>query len=98
MIRHTVLLSFEGVEEQLVQVVVDELRALPALIPEIAGYTVGRDLGLQDDNADVVVVGDFATVDDYRAYSVHPEHVRVLEDHIRPHVTGLRRAQIDIDE
>ena len=96
MIRHTVLLSFDGVEESLVERVIDELRALPARIPEILAYTVGRDLGLTEGTATVVVSADFATVDDYRTYSGHPEHVRVLDDHIRPHVTALTRAQFEL--
>jgi hypothetical protein len=96
MIRHTVLLSFDGVDEPLIQTVIDELRALPALIPEINSYTVGRDLGLAEGSAAVVIAGDFDTVDDYQVYSGHPEHVRVITDHIRPHATGLVRAQIEL--
>lgn len=96
MIRHTVLLSFDGVDESLVQRVIDELGEMPNLIPEIRAYTVGRDLGLADGTATVLVSGDFETVDDYLTYSAHPEHVRVLDDHIRPHVTALTRAQIEL--
>ncbi len=96
MIRHTVLLSFDGVDEPLVQRVIDELEALPSLIPEIRSYTASRDLGLSEGTATVVISGDFATVDDYRVYSDHPEHLRVIEDHIRPHATALIRAQVEI--
>jgi hypothetical protein len=96
MIRHTVLLSFEGVDDAVVQTVIDELRGLPALIPEIAGYTVGRDLGLQEGTADIVIAADFASVGDYKVYSAHPEHVRVLDGHIRPNATGLARGQIEL--
>ena len=96
MIRHTVLLTFDGVDESLVERVIDELRALPSLVPEIESYTVGRDLGLTEGTATVVVAADFATVDDYRTYSAHPAPVRVLDDHIRPHVTALTRAQVEI--
>jgi hypothetical protein len=96
MIRHTVLLSFDGVDESLVQRVIDELGRMPALIPEIRSYTIGRDLGLAEGTATVVVSGDFDSVDDYRTYSTHPEHVRVLDDHIRPHATALTRAQIEL--
>jgi Stress responsive A/B Barrel Domain len=97
MIRHTVLLSLDGADEKTISTVIAELRALPPLIAEIAAYSVERDLGLQDGNADVVIVGDFASVEDYRAYSAHPAHVRVINDHIRPHMTGLLRAQVDLE-
>ena len=97
MIRHTVLLTFDGVDESTRP---DGHRRtpqqMPSLIPEIQAYTVGRDLGLGDGPPMVVVSGDFATVADYQTYSGHPEHVRVLDDHIRPHVTALARAQIEL--
>jgi len=96
MIRHTVLMSFDGVEEALVQKVIDELREMPSLIPEIRSYIVGRDLGLSEGSAAIVVSGEFDTVADYQVYAGHAEHVRVITDHIRPHATGLTRAQIEI--
>ncbi len=96
MIRHTVLLSLDGAGEEAISTVIEELRALPALIPEITRYSVERDLGLQAGTAHVVIVGDFASADDYRTYSAHPEHVRVIDDHIRPHMTGLLRAQVEL--
>ena len=96
MIRHTVIMVFEGTDESIVDTVISELRGLPALIPEITDYTVGRDLGLQDAAPTVVVIGDFASVDDYRTYSSHPEHLRVIEELIRPHTTGISRAQIEL--
>ena len=95
-IRHTVLIAFEEAEPTVVDTVVTELRALPSRVPEIVDYTVGPDLGLGDAPPTVVVIGDFATVDDWRAYLAHPEHVRVLEDHIRPHASSISRAQIEL--
>lgn len=97
MIRHIVLIAFDDADgETHAGTVADALRALPALIPEIADYTVARDLGLGDAAPTVVVIGDFASVDDWRSYLAHPEHVRVLDDHIRPHATSITRAQIDL--
>ena len=90
------LIAFEGAAPAVVDTVVAELRALPPLIPEIVAYTVGPDLGLGEGPPTVVVIGDFATVDDWRTYLAHPEHVRVLEDHIRPHASSITRAQIEI--
>ena len=95
MIRHTVLIACDGAETAAVDRIVDELRALPPLIPEIAAYTVGRNLGLDGSTADVVVIADFLTADDYRTYSGHPEHVRVVEDHVKPVATGVNRAQFE---
>ncbi len=96
MIRHTVLLTFDGVDDATIQTVIDELSNLPGQIPEIVNYTVGRDLGLSDGGADVVIAADFASVADYQTYSSHPTHVAVLDNHIRPRVTALTRAQIEL--
>ena len=97
MIRHTVLLTFDGADEAAIEAVVDELGGLPAKIPEIRAYTIGRDLGLSEASANIVVTGDFDSVEDYRAYSTHPEHLRVIEEHIRPGATAIARAQIELD-
>ncbi len=96
MIRHIALIAFEGADDSLLDTVISELRALPDLIPEIADYTVGSDLGLRDGPPTVVVIADFASVDDYHTYSSHPEHVRVSETYVKPHSSALSRAQIDL--
>ncbi|MDW3219606.1 MAG: Dabb family protein [Acidimicrobiales bacterium] len=97
MIRHTVLIACDGAATDAVDRIVDELRALPPLIPEIKGYTVGRNLGLDGSTADVAVIADFASVEDYAIYSAHPEHVRVVTDFVKPVATGLTRAQFELD-
>ena len=42
MIRHTVIMVFEGTDESIVDTVISELRGLPALIPEIIGAPDAR--------------------------------------------------------
>lgn len=96
MFRHTVLIACEGADDAAIDRVVTELRALPPLIPEIASYTVGRNLGLDGSTADLVVIADFASIDDYRTYSAHPEHVRVITDSIKPIATAINRAQFEL--
>lgn len=96
MIRHTVLIAFDGADTGTVDRIVDELRTLPALIPEIASFTVGRNLGLDGSTADVAIIADFASVEDYETYSAHPEHVRVVTDHVKPAATRLDRAQFEL--
>lgn len=66
--------------------VVDLLRTLPPVVPSIRHYEVGRDLGLADDNADIVVTGHFDDVDGYQEYSGHPAHRRIIEDDILPYL------------
>ena len=85
MFRHVVLLTFsDEASDARVQEVVDHLRTLPAAIPEIRSYEVGRDAGLAPGNADVVVVADFDDADGYAVYRDHPRHQEVIATRITP--------------
>jgi hypothetical protein len=85
----------EVTEEQRARLA-DELRKLPAAIPEIAAYTVGTDAGLVEGNWDFAVVGDFASTEDWQVYRDHPIHQAVIADHVRPLMTERAAAQIVI--
>jgi Stress responsive A/B Barrel Domain len=67
------------------------LRQLPAKIPCIQSYRFGRNLGLQEGNADFGVVADFADEAGLRNYSDHPDHQEVLKNLLRP-ITARRDA------
>ena len=92
--RHVVTLAFDpGAVPAQHEAVVEGLRGLPAVIPEIAGYEIGVDAGLDDANASLVVVADFASVDDYETYRDHEAHRRVIDDHIRPILVSRSAVQ-----
>ncbi len=94
MLRHVVMLSFEdGTPPEAVQRIADELRALPAQIPELRSYVVGVDIALADDNADLVVVADVDDVRGYIAYRDHPAHQRVIAELIRPLLAARSAVQ-----
>jgi hypothetical protein len=80
----------EGAVDDLVA----DLRALPAQIPEIAGYVVGVDLALAEGNADVAVIGRYASPEDLRTYIDHPAHQAVVRDRIRAIGASTVRAQV----
>ncbi len=94
MIRHVSVLTFSdhATDEQL-DAVAAALRALPATIPQLRDYRVGRDLGIDPGNGSFVVVGDFDDEDGYRAYRDHPDHLAVAQAHILPILTGRAAAQ-----
>ena len=98
MIRHIVLLRWtpESTPEQH-QAVLDELRALPTVIPEILRYRLGQDLGLAEGNASLSVIADFASVADYEAYRDHPEHQRVIAERIKPILAGRSALQYEYE-
>lgn len=93
-IRHVVLMKFrEGTSPEAVTALTEGLRALPALIPELVDYKVGPDLDLAEDSWDFAVSADFASVDDFRTYREHPEHVAVIQELIAPHVETRHAVQ-----
>lgn len=95
-IRHVVVMKFrDGTPPEAIQALTDGLRALPDLIPEIVDYRVGPDLDLADDSWDFAVSADFESVDDFRTYRSHPEHVAVIEQRIAPHVETRHAVQFD---
>jgi hypothetical protein len=67
------------------------LRKLPEKIPCIQSYRFGRDLGVQDGNADFALVADFADEAGLHTYGTHPDHLAVIAELIRP-ITERRDA------
>lgn len=92
MLRHVALFRWkpETTEED-VSKVEAALRLLPAKIPCIQSYRFGRDLGVQDGNADFGLVADFVDEDGLETYANHPEHRAVIVNLIRP-ITERREA------
>jgi Stress responsive A/B Barrel Domain len=97
-LTHVVLITVpDDAPEGAVDDLVADLRALPAQIPEIHAYTVGVDLGLAEGNANVAVVGRYASPEDLRTYIDHPAHQAVVRDRIRAIGASTVRAQIAED-
>jgi hypothetical protein len=84
-LRHVVLLHLvDDVAPEQVDGIVAALERLVDAVPSIRGYQVGRDAGLDADNAHLAVVADFDDADGFAAYRDHPDHQRVLRERIRP--------------
>ena len=70
----------------------DELKRLPALIPQVRSYDIGEDLGLAGEiNFDFAVVADFDDLAGYLAYRENAEHQKIVETFIQP-IVGARGA------
>jgi predicted metal-dependent HD superfamily phosphohydrolase len=69
------------------------LEALPAVIPQIRHLQVGTTVTPGDD-FDVVLISDFDSLEDLRAYVEHPVHQEVAA-YIRSVVSG--RAAVDYE-
>ncbi len=97
MIRHIVLLSFvESATDAQVQAVEDALSTLPARLPQVRAYVIGRDLGVNEGNASFAVAADFASIDDYIAYRDDAEHRRIIAELITPILASRTAVQYEI--
>ena len=81
-LRHVVLLTLD--DDCDVDAAVDALRALPAAIPELRSYVVGRDAGLAAGNATIAVVADFDDEAGWATYRDHPAHRQVIAERLQP--------------
>jgi hypothetical protein len=95
--RHVVLLRWtaDTTPEQRAAVV-DGLRGLPAVIPELRNYVVGEDAHVNEGNFDLVAVADFDDVAGYLVYRDHPVHQAVIAEHIRPILAARAALQHEI--
>ena len=97
MLRHVVLFKWnDGTTEFDKKAVEEGLSSLPGVIPEIRRYEFGGDAGLADGNFDFAVVADFDTQADYEIYQANPEHLRVVQESIRPVISSRAAIQYRI--
>ncbi len=79
MIQHITLIYFkDDTSAERKQAVLAAFQKLPELIPEVSAFRVGLDLALLEGNAGLAVVAEFATRDDFLAYSTHEAHAEVI--------------------
>jgi Stress responsive A/B Barrel Domain len=96
-IRHVALLTFvDGATEEQVRAIEDALSTLPARLPQLRTYAIGRDLGINAGNASFAVVAEFANIDDYVAYRDDAEHRRIIAELISPVLAARTGAQYDV--
>lgn len=85
MLRHVVSLRLDDeVSPETVELIATELRALPDRVESIRTYTVGVDLGLATDNAQISVIAEFDDEAGFASYRDHPDHVSLIDALIRP--------------
>lgn len=98
MLRHVVLMQLSNdATDAEVTAIVDGLETLPGLVPEIRNYTVGRDAGLSEGNADVVVIGEFDDEDGFTRYLNNADHQAVIVERIRPFLAARSAVQYFVD-
>lgn len=92
MVRHVALFNWKPETTAAdVSKVEEALHQLPTRIACIQSYRYGRDLGVQEGNADFALVADFIDEQALETYANHPDHQAVLSSLIRP-ITERRVA------
>jgi len=98
MLRHVVMMQLSNeTTDADISAIIDELEALPGVIPEIRGYSVGRDAGLIEGNYQLVVVGEFDDEEGFARYSSNDDHQAVIAERIRPFMTSRSAVQYFLD-
>lgn len=94
MLRHVVFFRWkEETSDSDKKAVAKGLEALPAAIPEIRRYELGNDAGLAQGNFDFALIADFESLDDFKVYQAHQDHLRVIQDVIRPVIAARAAVQ-----
>jgi len=80
MIRHIVSWKLKATDPAAQAIAAGEiaeaLKGLIPVIPEIVALAVSRDVALSEKNHHLVLVADFAGLEDLETYLVHPAHIR----------------------
>ena len=95
MIKHIVLWKFKENTENEREVFLERLLALNGVIPEIKNAEIKRNVNMNGDNYDAMLISTFDTIENMEKYKVDPRHLEVssLCKAIR-----ISRASIDYEE
>ncbi|MBQ3583555.1 MAG: Dabb family protein [Lachnospiraceae bacterium] len=88
MVKHIILwkIKEEKTDEEKVRIragVKEGLESLKGKVPGLVEIHVITD-GLASSNADVMLDSTFETEEALKGYAVHPEHVKVADNNVRP--------------
>lgn len=97
MLRHCVILEWspESSEHDR-DLAFGALRGLPDLVPCIEAFAIGLDLGISTGNGSIALTADFRDIEAYRHYAEHPEHLRILRDHVKPFIASRSAVQFSL--
>ena len=84
MIKHVVMWKIRDeldgkTKEEICREIKALLESLPGKIPLIRRFEVGINAIPSDASDDLILVSEFDSPEDLKAYAVHPEHVKVAE-------------------
>lgn len=99
MIRHVVAMRFApGATPAQREAIERGVRALVHQVPGVLAISCGLDAGLQEQNADFVVVADFEDEDGYLHYASHPAHRDLVASTIGPVLEARVAVQYHLEQ
>jgi hypothetical protein len=97
MIRSVTLIRFKpGTDAAAREAVRQAYLQLPGRIPGLLRIQPGLDLGLLEDTADLAVVAEFATREDFLAYAQHPAQMELIFPVCGPVMAGYTTLQHEL--
>lgn len=90
MIKHIVLWRIAGNKEETAKLMKEKLEELKDKIDFIVDLQVGINYNESEAASDIALVSTFKSREDLEAYIVHPEHVKVGAEYVRPNVSERR--------
>jgi Stress responsive A/B Barrel Domain len=94
-IRSVILVDLKpGTSDEQLTALRDALTAVP--FERRRAFTFGRDLGLVDHTADLVMISDFDDEQAYRDWSVDPAHRAASARYLHPIAERVTRGQISL--
>ena len=94
-LRHVVLGRFtDAATTEQKEAMLNELHGLPAKIPEICSLVCGLDAGLSAGNHGFALNVEFGSDADYQVYATHPDHVKVINEFIKPILASGSRTAV----
>jgi hypothetical protein len=80
---------------QQIEAAIAALGELPAKVAELRGLVRARDLGLEDDTFDFVLITDFDDRAAYERYMSHPAHREIVQGLILPILESTSRVHYE---
>ena len=97
MILHTVILKIkEGTQDNLIDTMISNLNVLDSQIPEINWIKAGRNFSERSKGFDVLLNSEFESKEALEKYSIHPAHVAVVEQDIKPIICDIIAVDIEV--